>query len=970
MNRRAIFTVLLALTTVFILHAQETDLKETFLEAESYFLFEEYSEALNLYLKINRADPENNNIQYKIGVCFLNDPYQKDKSIRYLEAASTNVNPKYKINNFKERSAPLEAFFYLGNAYLVNNNIDKALENYQHFREILDEKIYDVELVEEQVRICERARDLMTKPVDFERKNLGEVINGRFSDINPIVSGDGNRLVFVSKRQFYDATFFSEKVDGEWQAPRNIIPELGVDGDVYPTSLSWDGNTMIIYRNDEFIGNLYVSNYVNGRWTSMRKLGPNINTKYWESHGTLSRDGKTLYFTSNRKDGFGGLDIYKSHMQSDGTWGPAINLGPTINTRYNEETPFLSENEQTLYFSSYGHYNMGGYDIFYSVKNTNGEWGTPINLGYPINTTDDDLFYFPINNGANAYFAQYLPDGYGRHDIYYLDVYNANNPRMYMIFGKVLTDKGTIGKEDNIEIYLIDRYSRDTIDISQPVIETQEFMLEAPKGDYDLVLHSTTFKDLIKNIRITDQTNKEGLTIDDLLTLETKPYEPRILTGEDSRIGVDDTLITALPGKKTKINLKVEKGSVLTSEHKLEQDLLSTETFQIDKKRFVYEFIPEEGTNILDFTMVEENGDISKRQVIVLAEKEEKQDTENRLKTDTSKDTDTENVQVESPTAEDLARQDSAYNEMQTFIGQLSEISDGKIKSVLDNLDARDAGITNADELFEYLKKQGVEDAEIEELKAILKTNNDADALLTNLLQQSEGSLHAFLRTINTDSLNIQTGRELMDYLKKAALENDFTVDDILSTVGDVNSRKPAVESTMAELKSYAKGDLKKYLDDLDMEKAKVYTPAELLDHLAEEAGEAFAPELLISVLNDMVSDRPLESFRDYLVTNGPDAMGELLSNLNLKKEGINTISDLIAYLLKHSDALGLTEEEMQMLMIDLLADFTIAPILDADPIASRKGVSTEILAAGGLLFAGILIIFIIFFFRRKKNTR
>ena len=237
----------------------------------------------------------------KSGVCLLNDPYQKDRSIRYLKQASKNINPKYKENNFRERTAPPEAFFHLGNAYLVNDSIDKAKENYLHFRDILDEKVYDVELVEEQIRICDRGSYLKTMPVDYDYHNLGESINTRFADINPIVSGNGDRLIYVSKMQFYDATFFSEKIDGEWQPPRNIIPELGVDGDVYPTSLSWDGNTMIIYRNDDFVGNLYVSSYENGRWTALKKLGNNINTKYWESHGSLSKDGKTLYFHKQQK---------------------------------------------------------------------------------------------------------------------------------------------------------------------------------------------------------------------------------------------------------------------------------------------------------------------------------------------------------------------------------------------------------------------------------------------------------------------------------------------------------------------------------------------------------------------------------------------------------------------------------------------------------------------------------------------
>ena len=485
-----------------------------------------------LYLKIHRADPDNDNINYKIGVCFLNDPYQKDKSIRYLEDASKNINPKYKENNFKEKTAPIEAFFYLGNAYLVNNNLDKALENYNHFKEILDERIYDLELVEEQIKICNTAKKLMKIPVDFDVHTLPPLVNTRFTDKNPIVSGNGQRLVFVSEQRFYDATFFAEKVDGVWQPPRNIIPELGVDGDVYPTYLSYDGTFMIIYRNDDFVGNLYQSEYVDGRWTAMEKIGDNINTKYWESHGSLSKDGNTLYFTSNRKGGYGGLDIYTSEKQENGTWGEPVNLGETINSRYNEETPFITENGEMLYFSSYGHYNMGGYDVFYSKKISDGNWDTPVNLGYPINTTDNDLFFHPVNNGANGYFSMLGDVTQGLHDIYYLDVYSDNNPRMYMITGYLDAESGKLSEKDEVGVYLISSTTGDTVDRTLPDYNLGNFSVQAPQGIYDLLVRSNTFKDAVYPIEITSETDKAGITLDDKLVLEEKPYVPRVLTGK------------------------------------------------------------------------------------------------------------------------------------------------------------------------------------------------------------------------------------------------------------------------------------------------------------------------------------------------------------------------------------------------------------------------------------------------------
>jgi len=627
MNRSFTFIILLSLLSFTGVSGQSPDLKETFLEAESYFLFEEYNEALPLYLKIHRAAPDNNDINYKIGICLLNDPYQKEKSISYLEKAVRDINPKYKENNYKETSAPTEAYFYLGNAYLVNNNIDKALENYRYFRDILDEKIYDVELVDEQIRICQRARELQKMPVDYDHINLGDRINSRFADINPIVSGNGKHLVYVSKRQFYDATFFSEKAAGAWLPPRNIIPELEVDGDVYPTSLSWNGDTMIIYRNDNFIGNLYMSRLEDGRWTGLEKLGDNINTKYWESHGSLSRDGNTLYFTSNRKGGYGGLDIYRSEKQPDGTWGEPVNLGENINTRYNEETPFISENGQKLFFSSYGHYNMGGYDIFYSKRGPDGTWGEPVNLGYPINTTDDDLFFLPFNNGINAYMAKYLPGGYGRHDLYYLEIYSENNPRMYLVTGSVRTGKGDVSAEDSLAIYLVDRETEDTVFIGKPDLAKQEFSLEAPQGGYHLVFDSRTHQVVVRDLDIDEQTDINGIILEKPVVLEPVIREPDVFMGEESRITVRDSLFEAEPGVPFRIKLRLEKGSTLYSTHYADTLLIAQDTFEVDRRRFEVEIQPVEGENRVELIMEEPNGDRSISEVKVLVPEAEPEET-------------------------------------------------------------------------------------------------------------------------------------------------------------------------------------------------------------------------------------------------------------------------------------------------------------------------------------------------------
>ena len=162
---------------------------------------------------------------------------------------------------------------------------------------------------------------------------------------------------------------------------------------------------MLLTRSDPFNSDLYISHFEDKRWSTMEALPRYINTAYYESSASLSGDGQKLYFTSNKKGGYGALDIYVSDMQEDGKWGKPYNVGPKLNTMYNENTPFITEDGELLYFSSQGHTTIGGYDVFLTSRQPDGSWTLPKNLGYPINTPDDDLNYIPEYRGRNAYFA-------------------------------------------------------------------------------------------------------------------------------------------------------------------------------------------------------------------------------------------------------------------------------------------------------------------------------------------------------------------------------------------------------------------------------------------------------------------------------------------------------------------------------------------------------------------------------------
>lgn len=403
--------------------AQEyIDQRETFFDGQYYFSYEDYEEAVFHYIKLHNFQKYNASLNYKIGVCYLNITGSKTKAIPYLENAIRNTTRRYRPKSYRAKKAPQEAFLLLGRAYRINNELDKAEAMLKEYETLLGAGDFiRREFVKREFEIVATARELQKNPIEVRVTNLGETLNTRNNDFNPAVSGDGNSLVYMTSLRFYDAIMYTTKINGEWTNPVNIIEQLGSDGNHYVSSLSWDGTEMYVVIGDKYQSDIHVSYLRNGLWSRLTPLNRNINTQGRESHASVSKDGLTLYFTSNRSGGYGGLDIYRSVREAGGGWEPAVNLGPNINTSYDEMAPFITGNGERLYFSSFGHYNMGEFDIYYSEIGSDGKYSNPVNIGWPLNTTDDELFFVPINNGAEGYLARFDETGFGGSDLYYVE---------------------------------------------------------------------------------------------------------------------------------------------------------------------------------------------------------------------------------------------------------------------------------------------------------------------------------------------------------------------------------------------------------------------------------------------------------------------------------------------------------------------------------------------------------------------
>jgi tetratricopeptide (TPR) repeat protein len=414
--------VCLVVTTVFSISVFAQDNKsvqDSFLEAEYFLMNGDYSDALTYYLPLYEKFPDNANLAYCIGVCYLNIQGKKNLSIDYLETATKNMSAKHKEGSLKQTSAPYDALYNLGKAYRINYMFDKAKETYQKYLgTLLPDDHENQDFVKHEIEVCDMAKELIAKPVQYTEENIGELFNDEKANFNPLISADGKSFAYMVSLKFYDAVMFSRLIDGKWTAPINITPDLQADGDIYISCLSANGKLLFLSKSENDNSDIYMSTFDGTKWSKIVKLNKNINTKYWESHGFMSESGDQLIFASDRPGGFGGLDLYIS-KKVDGDWGPPVNIGPEINTQFNEDRPFLVNNGKTLFFSSQGHENMGGYDIFRSDLQSNGLWSVPSNLGYPLNTPDDNFFFMPVGNGHSGYYAIYKNlGGFGKEDIY------------------------------------------------------------------------------------------------------------------------------------------------------------------------------------------------------------------------------------------------------------------------------------------------------------------------------------------------------------------------------------------------------------------------------------------------------------------------------------------------------------------------------------------------------------------------
>ncbi len=456
--------------------------------------------AVKNFLDLLEIDPQNSHINYKVGRTYLLINGQKNKAVPYLEKAVVKASAKAK-DSYKETESPLDVYFYLGRAYHLDSQFDNAIAAYRKYLEVDKSVTKDrKEEVEWMIQTCHNGKLIVESPISATKENLGENINSIYDEYAAVVDATESMLIFTSRRptstgglldlddKYYEDIFVSQKEDSVWSKPVSIGSRINTEGHEATIGLSADGQELYIYRDDFGDGNIYVSKMEGSAWGEPQILNDNVNSVFRETHATVSADGQTLYFTSDRS-GMGRMDIFRSRRLPTGEWAVAENLGEVVNTKYDEEAPFIHPDGKTLFFSSKGHNSMGGYDIFFSIEE-NGKWSTPMNIGHPMNTADDEYFFVMSADGKRAYYSSSSGEGYGGKDIYLVNLDTDREVPLTVYKGEIIADKN--GKRPaKVEIRVTDNESGELFGLYRPRQDNGKFVLILHPGqNYNIAYES------------------------------------------------------------------------------------------------------------------------------------------------------------------------------------------------------------------------------------------------------------------------------------------------------------------------------------------------------------------------------------------------------------------------------------------------------------------------------------------------
>ncbi|MGK7394728.1 MAG: OmpA family protein [Candidatus Cyclobacteriaceae bacterium M3_2C_046] len=458
-----LFVIIFLQISINKLHAQD-DPKE---QAKMFVEIADEAYKANLALDLVREqyqqgadlDPQNLRANFMTGELYIQRGPNKERSTQYLLRVLEH-DPDYRF----------DILYKIGQGYQYGLDFDNAIVFFNRYKEKLmsegkdyrgEDKIPLFE-IERRILECENGKKYVANPEDYAIVNVGNLINSDAYDFAPVLNEDETMMIFTTRRQdgntnenvdtdnyYFEDIYISRQEGGQWSLAKNIGSVINTENHDSNLAISADGQTLYIYR-DENGGDIYYSDrQKDGNWSEPEPLTGNINSSYFENAVTINNDKNVLFFSSDRPGGLGGSDIYMSIIDSKGNWSKVTNVGPVINTEFDDEGPFIDYDGKTLYFSSRGHDGMGGFDIYKSeYDSAMEEWETPINLGYPINTPDDDVYFVSTKGGKRGYYSSVKDDGMGYTDIYMVTLPDLSHRNKNKVAAKKDETEEVIKKEE------------------------------------------------------------------------------------------------------------------------------------------------------------------------------------------------------------------------------------------------------------------------------------------------------------------------------------------------------------------------------------------------------------------------------------------------------------------------------------------------------------------------------------------
>ncbi len=490
-------------------------------QANEYFNNNNFNAALEQYLVLLEKEPENSKFNYRVGVCYLNTNIDKSNAVPYLEKVLEDEKPNP------------NTYYLLGRAYHFAYRFNEAINMLEKFKTIDKGNTYNLDDVEKQIEYCYNGIEIMKFPLDISFKNLGSVINSSYKDYYPFVPINEEFVVYNSRRddgsdklsngEYHSEIYISKVKNGVFPKARKLDQNVNtLDGSEEIIGLSADGKKMLFYYdNADHYGDLFIADYQDDKVKNIEKLPKVINTKNHEIAASISSDGDEIYFASDREGGFGGVDIYVSRLLPNGKWGPAQNLGPTVNTPYDEDFPNISPDGKQLYFSSKGHTSMGGYDIFKATWNpVKRNWGDVKNVGFPLNTPEDNMNFRVSESGRTGYISMLRAEGKGDLDVYAV-TFNEVDPQYTVIKGFVSVADSTQQRIKDVFISVLDLQTDELYGnyMTNPI--TGRYIMILPPGRYNVLVEVPGFELYTENIEVYGKSSFRSLIKKDFLLKPT-----------------------------------------------------------------------------------------------------------------------------------------------------------------------------------------------------------------------------------------------------------------------------------------------------------------------------------------------------------------------------------------------------------------------------------------------------------------